>query len=98
MAAAAAAAATVATAAAAAVAAAAETLFFNHFFRFLAAVRSTPPKIEKNAKFNFFVEQASQLSPLPTRQEKNLRQKKIAERFFFGVIHCASQLAWTNRP
>ena len=60
MAAAAAAAAT--TTAAAAVAAAAETLF-NHFFRLLAAVRSTPPKIEKNAKFNFFVnffvEQAS---------------------------------------
>ena len=51
MAAAAAAAAT--TTAAAAVAAAAETLF-NHFFRLLAAVRSTPPKIEKNAKLNFF--------------------------------------------
>ena len=49
VAAAAAAAAAAATAAAAAVAAAAETLFFNHFFRFLAAVRSTPPKIGKNA-------------------------------------------------
>ena len=62
-------------------------VFFKHFFRFLAAVRSTPPKIEKNAKFNFFVnffvEQASQLSPLPTRQEKKYAKKKIAERFFF---------------
>ena len=25
-------------------------VFIKHFFRFLAAVRSTPPKIEKNAK------------------------------------------------
>ena len=52
----------------------------------------------------------SQPSPLPTRQKKKLRQKKIAERFFFGVDRCASQLsplptgprtsqlAWTNRP
>ena len=40
----------------------------------------------------------SQPSPLPTRQNKKLRQKKIAERFFFGVDRCASQLAWTNRP
>ena len=28
-------------------------VFVSHFFRFLAAVRSTPPKIEKNAKFSF---------------------------------------------
>ena len=28
-----------------------EMIFVKHFFRFLAAVRSTPPKIEKNAKF-----------------------------------------------
>ena len=26
-------------------------VFIKHFFRFLAAVRSTPPKIGKNAKF-----------------------------------------------
>ena len=27
-------------------------VFIKHFFRFLAAVRSTPPQIEKNAKFS----------------------------------------------
>ena len=58
--------------------------FFCHFFRFLAAVRSTPPKIEKNAKFNFFVEQASQPSPLPTRQEKKCAKKKSRSDFFWA--------------
>ena len=42
--------------------------------------------------------QASQLSPLPTPQSFFLRQKKIAERFCFGVDRYASPLAWTYRP
>ena len=30
-------------------------VFIKHFFRFLAAVRSTPPKIGKNAKFSLSI-------------------------------------------
>ena len=45
--------------------------------------------------FILWIQQASQLSPLPTPKKKYATKNR--EAIFFGVIHCASRLAWTYR-
>ena len=62
--------------------------FFNNFFRFLAVVRSTPPKIGKNAKFPlsiFF----DFLRRCAARRQKSEKIHAFIKHFFrvFAVVH-----------
>ena len=76
-------------------------VFLKHVFRFLAAVRSTPPKIGKNAKFygNIFRQLFGAVGVCPSRLHRKISETKLLSFHlaFFSVFGGGAQHAAKNR-